>query len=101
MLKMENSNFKYLYFNSENNTKYYLNNLDELKDFYYKSCNPKYLFNFKKDVDNDFYKNMLDGYLIIDVMEKYYHFFIELEHFDKIYDEVFDDVIIGHLKSIK
>ena len=44
---------------------------------------------------------MLDGYLIIDVMDKYYHFFIELEYIGKIYDEVFDDKIISYLESIK
>lgn len=92
--------FKYIYFNSENNIKYYLNELDQLKEFYYKSCNPKYLLNFKKEVDNDFYRNMLDGYLIIDVMDKYYHFFIELKYIDKIYDEVFDDKIISHLENL-
>ena len=43
---------------------------------------------------------MLDGYLIIDVMNRYYHFFIELEYIDKIYDEVDDDVIIGHIKRV-
>jgi len=43
---------------------------------------------------------MLDGYLIIDVMGKY-HFFIELQHLDKIYDEVFDDEIISNLETIK
>ena len=94
-------NHKYLYFNSESNIKYYLNDLDGLKEFYYKSCNEKYILNFKKEADDEFYNNMLDGYLIIDVMGKYYHFFIELEYIDKIYDEVFDDEIINLLKDIK
>lgn len=92
--------FKYIYFNSEDNIKYYLNELDQLKEFYYKSCNPKYILNFKKKADDDFYRNMLDGYLIIDVMDKYYHFFIELKYIDKIYDEVFDDKIISHLQNL-
>ena len=92
--------FKYIYFNSENNIKYYLNELDQLKEFYYKSCNPKYILNFKKEADDDFYRNMLDGYLIIDVMDKYYHFFIELKYIDKIYDEVFDDKIISNLENL-
>jgi len=96
----EVENFKYLYFISESNTKHYLNDLDDLKEFYYKSCNPKYLLSFKQEADNEFYNNMLDGYLIIDVMGKY-HFFIELQHLDKIYDEVFDDEIISHLETIK
>jgi hypothetical protein len=86
--KMENH--KYLYFNSKSNIKYYLNDLDELKEFYYKSCNEKYISNFRKKADDDFYNNMLDGYLIIDVMGKCYHFFIELEYIDKIYDEGFE-----------
>ena len=34
-------------------------------------------------------------------MEKKYHFSIELEHIDKIYDEVFDDKIISYFESIK
>ena len=46
--------FKYIYFNSVDNIKYYLNELDELKEFYYKSCNPKYILNFRKEADDDF-----------------------------------------------
>jgi hypothetical protein len=93
-------NFKYLYFNSGSNTKIYLNDLEELKEFYYKVCNKNYLLNFKKEADNDFYNNMLDGYLIIDIMEKKYHFFIELEYMDKIYEEIFDEKIISYLDNI-
>ena len=40
--------FKYLYFNSDSNTKIYLNDLEKLKVFYYKVCNKNYLLNFKK-----------------------------------------------------
>jgi hypothetical protein len=39
-------NFKYLYFNSDSNTKTYLNDLEELKEFYYKVCNKKLFIKF-------------------------------------------------------
>lgn len=90
--------YKFVYFNSISNIIIYFNSLDELKEYFYKVCNPNYLENCKEKADKEFYDHMKDGYLIIDNRESC-HFYIELQHINKIFDEVFDDYIVNFLKK--
>jgi len=95
---MQIENHRYLYFDSRGGIKYYLNNLDELKEFYYEILNKKYLEGYKDSADLEFHNNMEDdGYLIVALTE--FYFFIDLNKIDNIYRDIDDTEIISILNS--
>lgn len=83
--------YKYIYFDT-NGPIFYLFDLDQLKEYYYKTLNKDYLDNID-DIDRVFYNNMIDdGYFIIQLMEtNIIYFFIELDKLEHIYNDLTEE----------
>ena len=90
---------KYLFLQKNSNISIYLNTIEELKEYYYKTCNKKYLEIFKEEADNTFYSNMKnDGYLIIKNIENIFYF-IEINKIHNIFKDVNDQEVINTLNQ--